>query len=66
MIRLALSSVASLAIIPLQDILTLGHSARMNDPRDNAGNWRWRYESLELLTQELSDKLLKLNQLYGR
>lgn len=66
MIRLALSSVASLAIIPLQDILSLGHSARMNDPRDNAGNWRWRYESLELLTQELSDKLLKLNQLYGR
>ncbi len=66
MIRLALSSVASLAIIPLQDMLNLGHSARMNDPSHNDGNWRWRYQSSELLTQELSDQLLKLNQLYNR
>jgi 4-alpha-glucanotransferase len=66
MIRLALSSIASLAIIPLQDMLNLGHNARMNDPSNNAGNWRWRYQSSELLTQELSDRLFKLNQLYGR
>jgi 4-alpha-glucanotransferase len=66
LIRLALSSLASLAIIPLQDILNLGHDARMNDPSHNHGNWRWRYQSSELLTQELSDRLFKLNQLYSR
>ncbi|OIP72326.1 MAG: 4-alpha-glucanotransferase [Oscillatoriales cyanobacterium CG2_30_40_61] len=66
MIRLALSSLASLAIIPLQDVLDLGHDSRMNDPSHNDGNWRWRYQSSELLTQELSDRLLKLNQLYSR
>lgn len=66
LIRLALSSAASLAVIPLQDILGLGHDARMNDPSINAGNWRWRYESSALLTSELSDRLLKLNQLYQR
>lgn len=66
LIRLALSSVASLAVIPLQDILGLGHEARMNDPSNNAGNWRWRYGSSDLLTSELSDRLLKLNQLYQR
>lgn len=66
LIRLALSSVASLAVIPLQDILGLGHESRMNDPSINAGNWRWRYESSDLLTSELSDRLLKLNQLYQR
>lgn len=66
LIRLALSSLASLAIIPLQDILNLGHNARMNDPSHNDGNWRWRYQSSELLTQELSERLFKLNQLYSR
>jgi 4-alpha-glucanotransferase len=34
LIRLALASVANLAIIPLQDVLGLGSSGRMNDPID--------------------------------
>jgi len=38
----------------------------MNDPSHNAGNWRWRYRSSDLLTQELSDRLLALTQLYSR
>ena len=66
LIRLALSSVANQAIIPLQDILSLDNNSRMNDPSINAGNWRWRYESSELLTSELSDRLLKLTKLYNR
>ena len=32
LIRAALSSVAQTAIIPLQDVLRLGNSARMNTP----------------------------------
>lgn len=66
LIRTALASVASLAIIPLQDILGLDGRARMNDPSQNAGNWRWRYSSSNLLTQELSARLLELTQLYSR
>jgi 4-alpha-glucanotransferase len=39
---LAWSSVAALAIAPLQDILNLGKEARMNQPGHAEGNWRWR------------------------
>ncbi len=66
LIRLALSSVADLAIIPLQDILGLDGRARMNDPSVNAGNWRWRYRSSELLTNTISQRLLNLTKLYSR
>ncbi|MFQ4145808.1 4-alpha-glucanotransferase [Chlorogloeopsis sp. ULAP02] len=65
-IRMALASVADLAIIPLQDILGLDGSGRMNDPSVNAGNWRWRYSSSEQLTPELSQRLLEMTQLYCR
>ncbi|MGB3199414.1 MAG: 4-alpha-glucanotransferase, partial [Nodosilinea sp.] len=66
LIRLALSSVADLAVIALQDLLDLDGHARMNDPSRNHGNWRWRYRSSTLLTQSLSDRLLGLTQLYSR
>lgn len=66
LIRLALASVARLAILPLQDLLGLGGEARMNDPSTNAGNWRWRYRGSDLLTPELSQTLLELTQLYDR
>ena len=39
---LAWSSVAALAIAPLQDLLGLGKGARMNVPGRTDGNWRWR------------------------
>jgi len=39
---LANSSVADLAIIPMQDILGLGRHARMNRPATVKGNWCWR------------------------
>ena len=42
LMRLAWSSRAALAIAPLQDLLNLGGSARMNVPGQAAGNWRWR------------------------
>jgi len=41
-IRLAFSSVADLAIIPLQDLLGFGEDCRMNLPSTSKGNWRWR------------------------
>src|SRR5437762_3023751 len=42
LIRLAWSSVAALAIAPLQDVLNLGKEARMNVPGRAGANWRWR------------------------
>jgi 4-alpha-glucanotransferase len=65
-IGLALKSVANQAIIPLQDLLGLDNKGRMNDPSINAGNWRWRYESSDQLTSEISDRLRHLTKLYNR
>jgi 4-alpha-glucanotransferase len=36
-------------IVPMQDIICLGASARMNRPSVEAGNWRWRATSEEFL-----------------
>ncbi len=66
LIRLALASVADLAIIPVQDLLGLDNQGRMNDPSVSAGNWRWRYTSSEQLTPDLQNRLLHLVKLYSR
>ncbi|HXK05702.1 MAG TPA: 4-alpha-glucanotransferase [Verrucomicrobiae bacterium] len=42
LLRLAWSSVAALAVAPVQDLLNLGREARMNVPGHAEGNWRWR------------------------
>ncbi|MDZ8054293.1 MAG: 4-alpha-glucanotransferase [Aulosira sp. ZfuVER01] len=65
LIRLALSSIANQAIIPLQDVLGLGTEARMNFPSIAEGNWEWRYQP-EALTEELGQRLKILTTLYGR
>lgn len=65
LVRLAFSSVANQAIVPLQDVLGLGTEARMNFPGRPSGNWRWRYRA-EMLTPELSGRLRELVRLFGR
>lgn len=60
----ALSSVCDLAIIPMQDVLGLDYTARMNIPSTVSGNWEWRCESNELLG--VNDFLSKNTRLYGR
>lgn len=52
LIRLAWSSVASLAIVPLQDLLSLGKEARMNVPGSAEGNWLWRVTEDMLSSRE--------------
>ena len=42
LMELAWSSVAALAMAPLQDLLNLGAEARINVPGRPEGNWRWR------------------------
>jgi 4-alpha-glucanotransferase len=48
LIRLALSSTANTAIVPLQDVLDLGSQARVNTPGAAAGNWTWRVRAHQL------------------
>jgi 4-alpha-glucanotransferase len=42
LIRTAYGSVSRLAVIPLQDILSLGARGRFNTPGKPEGNWQWR------------------------
>ncbi|NEP80461.1 MAG: 4-alpha-glucanotransferase [Okeania sp. SIO3B3] len=65
LIRLAMSSVASMAIFPLQDIFGFGEETMMNQPGVAEGNWSWRYQP-EILTPEVSDRLKEVTQIYGR
>lgn len=64
-IRLALSSVARLAIIPVQDYLGLGSEARINQPSTIGENWKWRLAEGEL-SGALIQKIEHLTRLYGR
>ena len=64
-IRAAYSSVARLAIIPMQDILSLGSEARMNTPSTLGGNWQWRMKD-GAFTIKLQKKLHEYAMLYSR
>ena len=46
LIRMAYTSVARWAVIPMQDALFLGSEARMNTPGVAEGNWGWRMKEL--------------------
>lgn len=65
-IRAALSSVADLAVIPMQDYLDLDNEARINTPSTLGGNnWRWRMTKGQP-TSELAQKIARMTELYGR
>jgi len=65
LIRLAWSSVAAIAIAPLQDVMSLGSGARMNRPGIAAGNWGWRFRTSQF-SQDLVNRLSGLTELYNR
>ncbi|MCP5096343.1 MAG: 4-alpha-glucanotransferase [Chloroflexi bacterium] len=65
MLRLAWSSVADMAVVPLQDILSLGNEARMNFPGKVGGYWRWRYQPY-MLQENFGQRLHELTLLFGR
>jgi 4-alpha-glucanotransferase len=66
LIRLAWSSVARTAITTVQDLLSLGHEARMNTPGDvGPPNWCWRFRS-GALTEAVAARLRDMTQIYGR
>lgn len=64
-IRLAFSSVADIAIIPVQDLLGLDSDARFNLPGTSSGNWKWKLENFNQLNLQI-DKLRLFTKIYGR
>lgn len=48
LIRTAYGSVSRLAVIPFQDILSLGSESRFNTPGKPQGNWQWRFSEAQL------------------
>lgn len=65
LIRACFSSVANMAVVPMQDILYKDSSARMNTPGVKDGNWGWRFKQEEL-TPHLEARLYETAKLYGR
>jgi 4-alpha-glucanotransferase len=67
-IRAAYRSVSRLAVLPLQDLLSLDSRARMNTPGKPEGNWQWRYRSAQLasLGGDTTAYLRRIGELYGR
>ncbi|MBK1876697.1 4-alpha-glucanotransferase [Pelagicoccus mobilis] len=67
-VEAALASVARLVITPVQDLLGLGSSARMNCPGTSIGNWQWRLspETFKHMTEDLPAHFRELNNRYHR
>ncbi len=64
-IRTLLGSVAGYAIMPMQDLLQMDGSARMNVPGVSDGNWGWRLSGGEL-TAKIAGELRNLTEMYNR
>ena len=67
-LRAAFASVARLAVVPMQDLLDLPSSARMNRPGTTEDNWRWRFthEQLQSLRTARGETLRRWHVLFDR
>ena len=68
MLRMAYRTTAKLVVIPMQDLLSLGSEARLNEPGAPFGNWTWRMSSWELdrVSNECSDYIKGQAEICGR
>ncbi len=64
-IRISFSSIASTAIIPLQDVLGFGEDCRMNTPSTVNNNWAWRCAP-RFINDDIGRRLLDETEFYGR
>ncbi len=64
-IRGAMSSVADLCIVQMQDYLNLPGTARTNIPGTLGGNWQWRLTK-DQLTEALAERIANICRLYNR
>ena len=65
MIRALYASAANTAIVPMQDMLGLGGSARMNFPSTLASNWEWRIRPTAA-SDRLAARIAEMVTLYER
>lgn len=65
LINITLATQANLAVIPMQDILHLDSTHRMNTPGTCEGNWHWRF-SWDQLTPELHAEIKQSIKQAGR
>jgi 4-alpha-glucanotransferase len=65
LIRAAVTSVADLCIIPMQDWLGLDSDCRMNIPSHPEDNWTWRL-SKDAIRPELVKKIAELIEVSDR
>jgi len=61
MMEYTLNSNANTAIIPMQDVLGLDSTSRMNTPGTIGGNWEWRMNP-GLLTREIKQRVFNLTK----
>ena len=64
-IHAAWASVADIAVIPLQDLLGLDSTARMNTPSTLGVNWKWRF-TWDMIPAAALTRLKSFTQMYGR
>jgi 4-alpha-glucanotransferase len=65
LVECALASVATLAVVPLQDMLELGSGHRINTPGTVGDNWRWQFQ-WQQLTETIAERFATLNRAYHR
>ena len=65
LIWMAMGSVARTAVMPMQDVLSLGSESRMNQPSTTGSNWSWRLPA-DYASPELAKRLCKLVDLFQR
>ena len=63
--RMLYGSVADIAMLQMQDILSLPNTARMNFPSTIGGNWQWRLEPKQF-TDKIEEHMRQLAHIYGR
>ncbi|HZI26093.1 MAG TPA: 4-alpha-glucanotransferase [Chryseolinea sp.] len=63
--RLAYASVATTAILPIQDVLGLDELSRMNIPASKKNNWLWRLQ-FKALGKRLEEQLSTWTTVYNR
>ena len=64
-LRTCFGTIATYAIVPMQDVLGLGEEGRMNVPGVAKNNWGWRYRK-DALSDGLAEGLKSATELYGR
>ena len=64
-IRECFKSTAKLCIVPMQDVLRIDNSGRMNFPGKEENNWEWRFEWFQI-NEIYFQELQILSEMYNR